>query len=190
MVNALWFGFLIFVGAERLFELWLSRRNARLAFAQGAVEAGQAHFRVMALVHTLFLFACAAEVLLLHRAFPGALGWAALGVAALAQGLRYWAIATLGSRWNVRVIVLPGAPPVTKGPYRLVRHPNYVAVVLELIAIPLAHGAWITALVFSAANAALLAVRIRVEERAMGPQYGAAFAERPRFVPRIGGTNG
>ena len=190
MVNPVWLAFLGLLSAERLFELWLSRRNARLALARGAVEAGQRHFAVMKVVHTAFLFACAAEVLLLHRPWPGALGWAALGVALLAQGLRYWAIGTLGARWNVRIIVLPGAQPVTSGPYRFVRHPNYVAVAIELLAVPLAHGAFITALVFTAANAALLAVRIRAEERALGAAYGEAFAHRPRFVPRIGGHGG
>jgi methyltransferase len=189
MVNPVWLAFLALLGAERLFELWLSRRNARLAFAQGAREVGRRHFAVMAAVHTAFLFSCLGEVLLLGRAFPGTLGWVALGAALLAQALRYWAIATLGPRWNVRVIVLPGAPPVTAGPYRFVRHPNYVAVAIELLAVPLAHGAWITALVFSAANVALLAVRIRVEEAALGSAYGEAFAGRPRFLPRLGGPH-
>lgn len=190
MVNPVWLAFLLLLGAERLFELWLSRRNARLAFAQGARESGRAHFAVMAAVHTAFLFSCAAEVLLLRRPFPGALGWAALAAALLAQALRYWAIATLGPRWNVRVIVLPETQPVTSGPYRFVRHPNYLAVAIEMLAVPLAHGAWITALVFSAANVALLAVRIRVEEAALGPGYGAAFADRPRFLPKLGGPHG
>ena len=190
MVNPVWFAFLGLLALERLFELWLSRRNARLAVAQGAVETGQRHFAVMKAVHTAFLFACAAEVLWLRRPWPGSLGWAALGVALLAQGLRYWAIATLGPRWNVRILVLPGTAPVTAGPYRFVRHPNYVAVAIELFAVPIAHGAWLTALVFTAANAALLAVRIRAEERALGAAYGEAFAGRPRFLPRIGGGGG
>lgn len=160
--------FLALLALERLFELWLSRRNARLSFARGAVELGRGHFPAMALLHTLFLFSCAAEVLFLHRAFPGAFGWAALGVALAAQGLRYWAIATLGSRWNVRVLVVPGEELVTGGPYRLLRHPNYLAVIAELLFVPLIHGAWLTALVFSFLNAALLRVRIQVEEQALG----------------------
>jgi methyltransferase len=184
----LYLALLLLVGAERLVELRLSSRNAARAFARGAVEAGQRHYRVMKVLHTLFLVSCAAEVLLLHRPFPGELGWAALAVALLAQGLRYWAIATLGERWNTRVIVLPDAEPVTGGPYRWVRHPNYVAVILELAALPLVHGAYLTAIVFSVANALLLRVRIRVEEQALGARYARAFGAQPRFLP--GGHRG
>ncbi|WP_373046805.1 isoprenylcysteine carboxyl methyltransferase family protein [Vulgatibacter sp.] len=182
MVN-LYLGFLLLLGVERIGELVLSRRNAARSLADGGVEVGQRHFRAMALLHTAFLFACAAEVVLFERRFPGALGTFAFGVAILAQALRYWAIGTLGPRWNVRVIVVPGEAPVTSGPYRFVRHPNYVAVVLEILFVPLIHGAWITALLFSAANAVLLYVRIRTEEAALGAAYRAAFAERPRFLP-------
>jgi methyltransferase len=95
----------------------------------------------------------------------------------------WWAIATLGTRWCTRIIVLPGAPPVTGGPYRWLRHPNYLAVVVELAALPLAFGSWRTALAFSSANAALLAVRIRAEERALGAAWGEAFRGRRRLVP-------
>ena len=176
-------GVICTVDIERIVELALSRRNAARAFARGGVELGQGHFRVMAVVHGLFLVACAAEVLLLRRPFPGAIGWIALAFALLAQALRYWAVLTLGPKWNARVIVVPGDPPVTAGPYRFVRHPNYVAVVLELLCLPLVHGAWLTAVAFSAANVALLAVRIRAEEAALGPAYAAAFERLPRFVP-------
>jgi methyltransferase len=138
----------------------------------------------MTALHTSFLLCAALEPWLLQRPFPGALGFAALGVALLAQALRYWAVSTLGPRWNTRVIVLPEAPPVTGGPYRFLRHPNYLAVVLELAAVPLIHGAWLTALCFSLANAALLTWRIRVEEQALGPRWQAAFAGRARFIPK------
>jgi methyltransferase len=180
---ALYVAFIGVVSLERVLELVLSRRNAAAAFAQGAVEVGQGHFRVMTALHTLFLVACVAEPVLCDRAFPGLLGWVALGLALLAQGLRYWAISTLGPRWNTRIIVLPSVPPVVAGPYRFIKHPNYVAVMLELIALPLIFGGWLTALVFSLANAALLTVRIRMEEQALGPSYDHAFAHRPRFVP-------
>lgn len=179
----LYLGFLALLGAERLFELALSKRNAARALAQGAIEVGQRHFRVMSVLHSLFLVSCAAEVYLLDRPFPGVWGFVALAFAVLAQALRYWAISTLGDRWNVRVIVMPGAGPVTGGPYRFVRHPNYVAVILELLVVPLIHGAWLTALTFSVANAALLYVRIRTEERALGETYAHAFEQHPRFIP-------
>jgi methyltransferase len=159
-----------------------------MARARGGVESGQGHYPVMAGFHGLFLVACALEVVLLRRPFPGLLGWTALGVVVTAQTLRYWAIATLGWRWNTRIVVVPGAAPVTGGPYRWVRHPNYVAVIAEMIALPLVHGAWLTALLFSLGNSWLLRVRIRAEERALGEPWRHAFAGRPRFVP--GGHGG
>jgi len=184
----LYLGLLALVALERGVELVVSARNARLARARGGVETGQGHYPVMAVFHGLFLVACAGEVVLLRRPFPGALGWAALTAVLGAQALRYWAIATLGWRWNTRIVVLPGAAPVTAGPYRWVRHPNYVAVIAEMVALPLVHGAWLTALVFSLGNAWLLRVRIRAEEEALGEPWRHAFAGRPRFVP--GGHGG
>ena len=181
MALTTYLAFLALIGAERIAELRLSRRNARLAFARGGVEAGADHFRAMVVVHALFLPACALEGWL--RPFPGALGWAALGLALSAQGLRWWAIASLGDRWNVRVIVVPGAEPVRRGPYRWLRHPNYLAVIVEMFAVPLVHGAWICALVFSALNALLLRTRIRDEERALGEGWQRAFERVPRFIP-------
>jgi len=182
---AVFLGYMGLLVAERLVELWLSRRNAARAFARGGVEMGQGHYRVMVAFHTLFLFACVAEVLGLHRPFPGVWGWVALGGAVLAQALRYWAIATLGDRWNSRIIVIPGLELVTGGPYRFLRHPNYVAVVLELLAVPLIHGAWLTAVVFTVGNAVVLFVRIRAEEQALGKGYAESFEGRPRFIPEV-----
>ena len=176
-------GLVALVALERGVELVLSARNARLARARGGVETGQGHYPVMAVFHALFLVACALEVTSLHRPFPGAVGWVALAVVLGAQALRYWAIATLGWRWNTRIVVVPGAAPVTAGPYRWVRHPNYVAVIAEMLALPLVHGAWLTAAVFSLGNALLLRVRIRAEERALGVSWENAFTGRPRFVP-------
>jgi methyltransferase len=183
--QALYLGFLGLLGLERIAELLLSLRNARKARAAGALEAGRGHYPVMVAFHTLFLFSCAAEVLLVPRSFPGALGWAALATALLAQALRYWAVASLGVRWNTRVLVWPGVPPVTSGPYRFLRHPNYLAVVLEMAAVPLVYGAWVTALVFSVGNLLLLRVRIRSEEAALGPSWAEAFVGRGRLLPEL-----
>lgn len=180
-----YFAFLGLLALERLVELFLSRRNARLALAAGAIEAGRGHYPVMVGFHSLFLLCCAAEVLLFPRSFPGALGWVALGVALLAQALRYWAVVSLGPRWNTRVLVWPGIAPVTSGPYRFLRHPNYLAVVLEMAAVPLVFGAWVTALVFSLGNLVLLAVRIRSEEKALGPSWAEAFVGRGRLLPEL-----
>jgi len=161
-------GLLALVACQRIAELRLSRGNAGKAFARGGIEHGRGHFPAMAVLHATFLCSCALEVVVLRRPFPGALGWIALAVFLLAQGLRYWAIASLGDRWNVRVIVVPGEPRIVRGPYRFLRHPNYLAVAMEMIALPLVHGAYLTAIVFSTLNAAVLRLRIRVEESALG----------------------
>ena len=187
MVSA-YLALLALVGAERLYELRLSRRNVALAFAQGGFEVGQGHFRWLRALHGAFLASCALEVVLLQRAFDARLAVPMLALALGAQALRYWAIATLGPRWNVRVIVVPGLPVVTGGPYRWLRHPNYLAVVLEFVALPLLHGAWLTALSFSALNAWLLRVRIGVEERALAQhcEFDVRLGDRPRLVPLRG----
>jgi methyltransferase len=177
--------FLSLIAIERGFEVALSRRNARIAFSRGAREYGQKPFQLMAALHTAFLPSCAAEVILLHRPFPGLLGAIALLGAMGSQALPYWAVLTLGSRWNVRIIVVPGEHPITAGPYRFIRHPNYVAVALEMACVPLVHGCWLTAVVFSLANALVLRTRIRGEEKALGEGYAAAFSDRPRFLPRF-----
>ncbi len=184
VTSLLWYwGLLGLVVIERLVELVISNRNARWAFSQGAIERGQTHYRVMTALHTAFLLACALEPWLLERPFPAPWAWIAIGLALGSQGLRYWAISTLGKRWNTRVIVLPTSEPVTGGPYRFVRHPNYLAVIVELAALPLIHGAWLTAVVFTVANAVLLRTRIRVEEEALGTRYATAFGNKPRFMP-------
>ena len=155
------------VGLERLAELVVSRRNARWSAARGGIETGRAHYPLMVALHSALLAGCVVEVGALDRPFVPALGWPMLALVLGAQALRWWCIATLGPRWNTRVIVVPGLPLVTAGPYRWLRHPNYVAVVVEGAALPLVHSAWLTALTFTVLNAALLTVRIRVENRAL-----------------------
>jgi methyltransferase len=171
--------------AERIFELWLSNRNARLAFARGGIELGRGQYRIIVAFHTLFIAACAAWAMRPAPPFPPALSILALAGEAAAQALRYWSLATLGRSWNTRVIVIPETEPVTSGPYRYIRHPNYVAVALEIACVPLVRDLVTVALVFSAGNAILLAFRIRLEERALGKSYRIAFASRPRFIPSI-----
>lgn len=153
---------------ERLLELVVSTRNARWSFARGGVESGRGHFPAMVALHTGLLVACVVEVLVADRPFVPALGWPALVVVVASQALRWWCIATLGPRWNTRVIVVPGLPLVRRGPYRLLAHPNYVAVVAEGLALPLVHHAWVTAAAFTVLNAVLLlGFRIPAEERAL-----------------------
>lgn len=156
------------VGFERVAELVVSTRNARWSFTKGAKEFGQSHYPVMVTIHTGLLVGCLVEPWALHRPFIAWLGWPMLAVVVASQGLRWWCIVTLGRRWNTRVIVLPQAPLVRRGPYRWLHHPNYVAVVAEGVALPLVHTAWLTAAVFTLANAALLRVRLRVENSALG----------------------
>jgi len=156
-------------GAERIVELVISRRNASAAFAKGGVEYGFAHFPFMVALHTGLLLACLAEVFLLDRPFIPLLGWPMLAIVVLCQVGRYWVIASLGEQWNTRVIVVPGAGRViTRGLYRWFRHPNYVIVAVEGIALPLVHTAWITAIAFTVLNAILLLrFRIPIENGAL-----------------------
>lgn len=156
------------VALERVVELVLSKRNAAWALANGGKEFGREHYPVMVIIHVGLLVGCVAEVWLLDRPFIPWLGWSMLVVAVAAQVLRWWCITTLGKRWNTLVIVLPEKPLVNQGPYKWIHHPNYVAVIVEGIALPLIHTAYLTAIAFTVANAALLAVRIKVENRALG----------------------
>lgn len=163
--------YLVVVGltaVERLAELVVSTRHARWSFARGGVESGRGHFPAMVALHTGLLVACVVEVLVADRPFLPWLGWPALVLVVASQALRWWCIGTLGERWNTRVIVVPGLPLVDRGPYRWLRHPNYVAVVVEGLALPLVHTAWVTAVAFTVLNAVLLLrFRIPAEERAL-----------------------
>lgn len=155
------------VGVERLAELVVAQRNLAWSRDRGGVEFGAGHYPVMVVLHTGLLVGCLVEVFALHRPFIPALGWPMLAVVVAAQALRWWCITTLGRQWNTRVVVVPGAERVTGGPYRLMSHPNYVAVVAEGIALPLVHTAWVTALIFTVLNAVLLSRRIGVENSAL-----------------------
>jgi methyltransferase len=169
MSTSLWLyvGLIVLVGLERVAELVVSLRNARWSFERGGVESGKGHYPFMVVLHTGFLAGCLVEAIVADRPFIPALGWTMLAVVLLAQGLRWWCITVLGHQWNTRVIVVPGLSLVAAGPYRWIRHPNYVAVVAEGIALPLVHTAWITAVLFLLLNIPLLTVRIRAEEAAL-----------------------
>ena len=155
------------VAAERLVELVLSKRHARWALSQGGKEFGRGHYPYMVAIHTGLLLGCVLEVWYLGRPFLPALGWTMFGLVLASQVLRWWCVATLGRRWNTLVIVIPGLRLVDRGPYRWLKHPNYVAVVVEGVALPLVHSAWLTAIGFTLLNALVLAIRIRVENRAL-----------------------
>ncbi len=152
--------------AQRVIELVLSARHGRRVRALGAVEYGRRHFPFIVAVHTLFPILLVLEIARCHtRPGPAWPLWLVVWVSA--QALRYAAIRALGDRWNVRVVVVPGIAPVNTGIYRWLRHPNYVAVVMELVAAPMMLGAWRTALVVSALNAVALTLRIRCENDAL-----------------------
>jgi methyltransferase len=160
-----------FVAAQRLFELVLARRNERRTRARGAVERGQRHYLSIVALHTLWLISTLVEGLLRGPELP-AFWPVPLALFLLVQPLRYWAIFSLGERWNTKILVLPGKQPVRRGPYRYLDHPNYVVVVVEILAFPLIFGAWITALAFTVLNAVVLSIRIREENRALSEFSG------------------
>jgi methyltransferase len=174
---------LLLLIAERVFELLISRRNAQWALAHGGIEVGRSHYRVMVAMHAAFVASCVVESLLdIHGDRP-IVSTVALSATFAAQFLRYSAVVTLGKNWTTRIIVRPDAKPVTRGIYRWIRHPNYVAVIIEMAALPLIRACWVTAVGFSIANALMLRVRIPAEEQALGASYCAAFGAVSRFVP-------
>lgn len=158
---------LVATALERCAELIVARRNAAWSLARGGREYGASHYPAMVILHTALFAGCIAEPLL--RSAQPSMAWvlAMAGVLACTQALRWWCIRSLGKQWNTRVIIVEGLKPVAAGPYKWLRHPNYVAVAIEGLALPLAGGAWLTAAVFTLCNAALMMVRLRTENRAL-----------------------
>lgn len=154
------------VAAQRLIELRLSKSNERRLRSRGAVEHGRGHYPFMVALHSLWLASMLLEGLLRG---PGPPSWwfVPFAVFLAVQPLRYWAILSLGDRWNTKIFVVPSERLVRRGPYRYLAHPNYVVVVVEILCLPLVFGAWTTALVFTVLNSALLFVRVRSEGRAI-----------------------
>ena len=175
------------VAVQRLWELLRSRRHERALLARGGREHARGQMPWMSALHASWLVAMPLEVILFRREATVGVALVAGVVFLAGQGLRLAAMSALGARWTVRVITVPGAPPVDRGIFRWVRHPNYLGVVLEIAALPLVHGAWLTALLWSVANGALLAARIRAEESALRADndYDAGLGDRPRFMPRL-----
>jgi methyltransferase len=189
LTRLLFAGLVLALACQRLAELAVSRRHERALRERGAVEHARGQMPVMIALHAGWLVAMLAEVFVLERTFEPWLGASALAVLAVGQGLRLWAISALGERWTVRVLTWPGEHAVASGPFRYIRHPNYLGVWLETVALPLVHGGVITAAVFGVAQAAMLAVRIRAEERALRSHsnYAEQLDPLPRFVPRPAG---
>ena len=183
----LFLGLLLAVAALRIFELRISRRHQDRMASRGACKVKDPYFRWMAMFHTLLLIAAAAEVVFLHRPLIPAL---AIPVSALFLGanlVRWWVIRTLGEHWNVQVVDSSRLGFISSGPFRYVRHPNYAAVFVEMIALPLIHTAWITALVGALAHVVILSLRLSVEDPVLlsNPEYAAVMGSKPRFLPGL-----
>jgi len=152
---------LVLVTLQRLGELALAQHNTKRLLARGAIEIGAAHYPLIVAVHAAWLIS------LWAYGRDQSVNLAALAAFVALQGLRVWVLATLGSRWTTRIIVQPGEPPVTSGPYRYLAHPNYAVVASEIALLPLALHLPVPALVFTVLNAAVLFIRIRTESRAL-----------------------
>ncbi|WP_310258192.1 isoprenylcysteine carboxyl methyltransferase family protein [Fictibacillus barbaricus] len=176
--------FICFLAIQRLSEVRIAKRNERVLKAKGAVEAGQDHYFWMVTMHVSFFLFLIGEVLFLNGSPPK--WWIIPFVLFLiAQVIRFWALISLGVYWNTKIILLPGANVVAKGPYRFIRHPNYLVVSIELIAIPLIFGAYITAVLFTLLNILMLRVRIAAEEKALMQltDYEQSHGKKQRFFP-------
>ena len=173
------------VALLRFAELFISARHRRVLAAEGATAVNEPHFKWMALLHTAILAGAAIEVVLLHRPFVPALAMPALVLLVVATWTRWWVIQTLGRHWNVGVMDSTRQGVVHTGPYRWVRHPNYTAVFVELLALPLVHTAWITAVLGSIAHVFVLRARVAAEDRVLlaNPDYVARMGTKPRFLP-------
>jgi methyltransferase len=183
----LFLGLLLAVGLLRLVEMRISRQHQKEMALRGAAKVEEPKFRWMVLLHTAVLIGAALEVVFLRRPF---LPWLAAPMFILflaANALRWWVIRSLGEHWNVQVVDSTCLGVVTSGPFRYVRHPNYAAVFSELLALPLIHTAWITAIAGAIAHIGVLAQRLSTEERVLlaNPDYRAAMSGKPRFLPGL-----
>jgi methyltransferase len=178
-------GLVLAVGVGRLFELSISQRRRRALSARGATPVGERHFAAMVVLHAGILAGALVEAWTTARPVVPALAATALALVFAANLLRWWVIATLGPHWNARIMSSLSLGVVTDGPYRFIRHPNYVAVFVELAALPLVHGAYLVAALGIAAHVWVLRQRIQAEETILhaDANYRAAMAGKPRFLP-------
>jgi methyltransferase len=175
------------VALLRIVELQISRQHQREMIARGASKVVEPRFRWMVLLHTAVLLGAALEVVLLRRPFISILAAVMFAIFLAANVVRWWVIRTLGNHWNVQVMDSTSFGVISTGPFRYVRHPNYAAVFAEMLALPLIHTAWITAVVGSLAHIAVLSQRLSTEERVLlaNPEYRATMAGKPRFLPGV-----
>ena len=178
---------LCIVAVLRLYELRISRRHQQEMIARGASKVDEPRFRWMVVLHTGVLIGAAAEVVFLKRPFIPILAAVCFPLFLAANAVRWWVIRTLGEHWNVQVMNSTGLGVITSGPFRYVRHPNYAAVFLEMLVLPLIHTAWITAAAGAVAHVLVLSQRLSTEERVLfsDSHYRAAMSGKPRFVPGL-----
>ena len=183
----LYLALLVIVALLRLVELRISRRHQMDMVARGAAKVDEPRFRWMVALHTAVLIGAAVEVVFLKRPFLPLLAAIMFAVFLVANGVRWWVIRTLGEHWNVQVMDSTRLGVISSGPFRFVRHPNYAAVFAEMLALPLIHTAWITAVAGSLAHVVVLARRLSTEERVLfaNPDYRAAMGGKPRFLPGL-----
>ncbi len=175
------------VGLGRLIEMGISRRNQRRLAARGIAKVPEPHFRWMIVLHLGVLVSAGLEVVLLQRPFIPGLALAMGLLFILANVLRWWVMTTLSEHWNIQVMDSARLGVISRGPYRWIRHPNYVAVFAELIALPLIYAAWLTAMWGGIGHAWVLSRRLAVEEKVLlaDPAYVATMASKPRFLPKL-----
>jgi methyltransferase len=187
MHNSLLFILLLsFIVLQRIIELYIAKGNEKWMIQQGAVEFGQRHYKYMVLLHVLFIIFLSAETLIINRGISPA--WPVfLSLFCLAQAVRIWVITSLGKFWNTKILVLPDTNVIRKGPYRYLKHPNYLVVALELISVPLLFNSFFTALLFTVLNILMLKIRIPLEEKALNTltEYDETFQNCRRFIPKI-----
>lgn len=178
---------LLAVALLRLVELRISKRHQRDMAGRGATKVNEPRFRWMVALHTAVLLGSAVEVVFLHRPFIPVLAAVMFVIFLAANAVRWWVIRTLGEHWNVQVVDSTRLGVVTSGPFRFVRHPNYAAVFAEMIALPLIHTAWITALLGAVAHIVVLSQRLSTEEQVLfaNADYRAAMSGKPRFLPGL-----
>ncbi len=183
--KAFFVGIVVAVFLQRLFELRISQLHVAYMLAHGGREHGSNYLWVVKVLQVSWFVAMIAEVWWLNRPFVPVLAAVGLSAAIAGQFLRYLSMQALRSRWTLPIITIPGAPVVDSGIYRYLRHPNWLGVILEIAALPLIHSAYITAILFSVANAFLMVKRIHTEEQALSENnnYADIFADRPRFIP-------
>lgn len=176
--------FLAFVIGERLIELFISKKNAKYIQSLGGYEVGKKHYPFIVILHIMFLTSFYLESLI--RPQLPSYWYIPFSFFVFLQVLRYWVIFSLGMFWNTRIFVLPNSKPINKGPYRFLRHPNYLIVILEMITIPLIFGSYLTMIIFPIINAVILYVRIKTEEQALTDiiAYEQEMKDVPRFVPK------